>query len=696
MTIRHVRMPRALTALAATLALLVGGGALAVGAQADATNLVTNPGFESGLTGWSCDAGTGSTVSSPVHSGSHALQGAASGSDDAQCTQTVAVQPNSSYTLSAYVQGNYVYLGATGLGNPTWTPSATSWQQLTTSFTTGASTTSVTLFLHGWYGQGSYYADDVVLTGPGGGGGGATGPAVPTGLTATGTTTSSIALGWTEPSTGTAATSYKVYEGSAVVATSTGTAATVGGLAAGTSHTYTVSALDAAGHESAQSAPVTAATAGSGGGGGSSAWHPNHLAIGTVYTPGSTVDSFFGTLQSHGKLPDYGYEYLIGGDFANWANTTTTFVQHSAQFGMTPVLVEYGMNGNVDGSSVDYTNMQNAGWVSSYFQALKNAATAANTAAPGKPVGWVIEPDMLGYLQQNYGAQYQNDATRFPAATSSAYSAGVLSSSGDPAFADNLKGLVEAISYTIKKYDPAAFLGWQVNTWGVRDALKDTDSQGWTAGRQSVVNTGNQVAAFLKTADLGYRADFVAFDQWGQDFGILRDPNPAGDIRYLNAAHWSNYLLYVQTVRQALGLPAVLWQIPVGHLNSTQTPSPTYWNAGGRFPDLDDVTTEQDEDSASTFFYGDSFTSSGANLSFYGSNPGGDPKVSVNGSTVTWGSHLPEAAAAGVVAILFGAGTGTATYGVPEMVGTNQTGPGDFGYWVTRTQSYLAAPVPLP
>jgi hypothetical protein len=177
---------------------------------------------------------------------------------------------------------------------------------------------------------------------------------------------------------------------------------------------------------------------------------------------------------------------------------------------------------------------------------------------------------------------------------------------------------------------------------------------------------------------------------------MLRDPNPAGDIRYLNAAHWSNYLLYVQTIRQSLNLPAVLWQIAVGHLNSTRTPSPTYWNASGVFPDLDNVTSEQDEDSASTFFYGDSFVSSGNNLSFYSSNPGNDPKISVNGSTITWGSHISDAAAAGIVAILFGAGTGTGTYGVPEMVGTNQTGPGDFGYWVTRTQSYLSNPTPLP
>ncbi|MCX4747623.1 carbohydrate binding domain-containing protein [Kitasatospora sp. NBC_01287] len=679
--------------LSSVALLATGLLALAVPAHADGSNLVVNSGFETGdLTGWSCDAGTGSVVGSPVHSGSHALAGAAGASDDAQCVQTVAVQPNSAYTLSAYVQGAYVYLGATGYSS-TWTPgTGGGWQQLTTGFTTGASTTSVTLYLHGWYGQGTYLADDVSLTGPGGGP--AQGPATPTGLAVSASTASSISLAWTEPGTGSAATSYQVREGSTVVATSTATAATVTGLAAGTSHTYTVTALDAAGHASAASAPVTASTRS--GGGTGAAWHPSYLSIGSVYTPGTGVDSFFNGLKAHGKLPDYGYEYLTGDNFGNWAATTTTMVQHSAQLGMTPVMVEYGMNGNVDGTSVDYTNMQSASWLTTYFQSLKNAATAANAAAPGKPVGWVIEPDMLGYLQQNYAAQYGGDATRFPAATSAAYASGVLSGSGDPAFGNNLTGLVQAISYTIKKYDPAAFLGWQVNTWGVRDALKDTDTMGWTAGRQSVASTGSQVAAFLESADIGYQADFVAFDQWGQDFGILHDPDPAADVRYLNAAHWSNYLLYVQTIRQSLGLPAVLWQIAVGHLNSTRTPSPTYFNASGTFPDLDNTSAEENEDSASTFFYGDSFTSSGNNLAFYSSDPGADPKVSVSGSTVTWGSHLPEAAAAGVVAVLFGAGTGTSTYGVPETSGTDQSGPGDFGYWATRTQSYLAAPTPLP
>src|ERR1022692_684317 len=200
-----MKRPRSLALLAApAAALLAFGMALTAGAApaVAATNLLTNPGFESGsLSGWTCSA-TDSVTTSPVHSGSHALAGAASNTDDAQCSQTVSVQPSSAYTLSGWVEGNYVYLGDTGTGTAdtnTWTPSATSWQQLSTSFSTGASTTSVTVYTHGWYAQGTYHADDLSLTGPGGsggGGGGGTAPAAPTGLAVTGTTSSSASLSW--------------------------------------------------------------------------------------------------------------------------------------------------------------------------------------------------------------------------------------------------------------------------------------------------------------------------------------------------------------------------------------------------------------------------------------------------------------------------------------------------------------------
>jgi Carbohydrate binding domain len=195
---RHSRQRVGVVAAVCTLAAAgLACVATATTAEAAPANLAQNPGFESGtLAPWSCSGGNGSVVTSPVHSGSYALLGTPTSSDDADCSQTVSVQPGSSYTLSAWVEGSYVYLGDTGTGTSdtsNWTTSS-SWTQLSTSFTTGASTTSVTIWLHGWYGQGDYSADDVSLTGPAGAG------SSPSTSTSPSTTASSSPTASTSPS----------------------------------------------------------------------------------------------------------------------------------------------------------------------------------------------------------------------------------------------------------------------------------------------------------------------------------------------------------------------------------------------------------------------------------------------------------------------------------------------------------------
>jgi chitinase len=123
--------------------------------------LVINGGFEAGnLNGWTCDAGT-TVITSPVHSGSYALQLNPNSSLSGQCTQTINVQANRSYTLTAYVYGNYAYLGVNG-GASTWT-SSTGYTQLSVPFTTGSGQTSITIYVHGWYSQGSVDVDDINL-----------------------------------------------------------------------------------------------------------------------------------------------------------------------------------------------------------------------------------------------------------------------------------------------------------------------------------------------------------------------------------------------------------------------------------------------------------------------------------------------------------------------------------------------------
>ncbi|WP_245966413.1 glycoside hydrolase family 18 protein [Sphaerisporangium album] len=250
-TRRRSRLMAALAAAAIALGLAVVPATAAL-----AANILPNPGFESGLNGWTC-ASTARTVTTPVHGGTSALEATPAGSDYARCSQSVKVKPSSSYTLSAWVRGNYVFLGALGTGTTdvsTWGSPGAAWSQLTTSFTTGSATTSVTVYVNGWYGTGAYNADDLVLDGPDGGGTPPTPPATPAGLTVTGKTATSVSLSWSASS---GATSYNMYQDGTKVGTPSGTTFTATGLASGTTYRFSVSASNTAG-ESARSAEVTA------------------------------------------------------------------------------------------------------------------------------------------------------------------------------------------------------------------------------------------------------------------------------------------------------------------------------------------------------------------------------------------------------------------------------------------------------
>ena len=124
---------------------------------------LTNAGFETGsLSPWTCTGGS-SVVSSPVHSGTHALQVTPSASSTGECDQTLTLSPNHTYTLTGWVQGPYAYIGVTGGASASTWSNSTSWNQLTVSLTTGSSGT-VTVFVHGWYGQANVYADDFTLS----------------------------------------------------------------------------------------------------------------------------------------------------------------------------------------------------------------------------------------------------------------------------------------------------------------------------------------------------------------------------------------------------------------------------------------------------------------------------------------------------------------------------------------------------
>ncbi|MFD9103277.1 chitinase [Streptomyces virginiae] len=322
--IRSLSLPLAVTVAAGALTALAAGAA-----QAADINVARNGGFESGLANWSCSGGSGAAVSSPVYAGAGALKATPAGSDNARCSQTVTVRPNSTYTLSTQVQGSYVYLGATGTGTQdvsTWTPgSGGGWQKLSTTFTTGPSTTQVTVYTHGWYGQPAYTVDEFSVFGPDGGGGTDPGPGIPgapAGAAVSGQSANGLTLSWNAVS---GASGYHVYQDGARVQSVSATSAPISGLAPSTSYSFQVSAYNAAG-EGPKSAAVTGTTTGGGNPGNPAV--PKHALTGywQNFNNGATVQ----------KISDVSAQYdIIAVSFADATATpgAITFNLDSAGLG---------------------------------------------------------------------------------------------------------------------------------------------------------------------------------------------------------------------------------------------------------------------------------------------------------------------------------------------------------------------------
>lgn len=93
-------------------------------------------------------------------------------------------------------------------------------------------------------------------------------PTTPGNPRSTGTTSDSVSLAWDASVDNVAVTGYDVYNGTTLATTVAGTTATVAGLSADTSYSFTIQAKDAAGNKSKASPAVTARTQPGGPGGG--------------------------------------------------------------------------------------------------------------------------------------------------------------------------------------------------------------------------------------------------------------------------------------------------------------------------------------------------------------------------------------------------------------------------------------------
>jgi hypothetical protein len=136
----------------------------------------------------------------------------------------------------------------------------------------------------------------LIVTSDGGGGGDTTPPSVPANLNGTPVGSSEIDLSWTgstDDAGGSGVAGYNVYRDGTKVNSSLVTVTSFNdtGLQASTQYSYTVSAVDNATNESAQSSPPKQVTTGSGGGGGGGTFNP----IADSYVDSGSPSTNYGT-----------------------------------------------------------------------------------------------------------------------------------------------------------------------------------------------------------------------------------------------------------------------------------------------------------------------------------------------------------------------------------------------------------------
>ncbi|WP_406326626.1 glycoside hydrolase family 48 protein [Streptomyces sp. NBC_00203] len=168
-------------------------------------------------------------------------------------------------------QGVKLGSGTTFIGMRPWLKQEPGWSKVQTYLDGGA---PPVFTYHRFWAQAALalsfasYAELLGDEGGPGGGSDTTAPTVPTGLTVTATTGTSMSLSWTASTDDTGVAAYDVYRDGTPVGTPTATTYTDTGLSAATAYHYRVAARDAAGNASALSAEVTGTTKAGGGTGG--------------------------------------------------------------------------------------------------------------------------------------------------------------------------------------------------------------------------------------------------------------------------------------------------------------------------------------------------------------------------------------------------------------------------------------------
>ncbi|WP_231495941.1 glycosyl hydrolase [Cellulomonas sp. HZM] len=241
-------------------------------------------------------------------------------------------------------------------------------------------------------------------------------PSTPTGLAASGTTSTSTKLAWNASTDDVGVTGYEVLRGGSVVGTTTGTTYTATGLYASTTYSFTVRAYDAAGNRSAASSAVSVTTPGS-----SDTTAPS---VPTGLSASGTTSSST-TLTWNASTDDVGvtgYEVLRGGSVVGTTTArtyTATGLSASTTYSFTVRAYDAAGNRSAASSAVSVTT---AGTTTgrdatsrieaeSYDGMAGVATESTSDTGGGLDVGWIGNGDHVRFDSVNFGSSAKRTFT---------------------------------------------------------------------------------------------------------------------------------------------------------------------------------------------------------------------------------------------------------------------------------------------
>lgn len=252
-----------------------------------------------------------------------------------------------------------------------------------------------------------------------------------------------------------------------------------------------------------------------------------------------------------------------------------------------PVMVVYTANASGGSALPDLQDMQR---LRNHFGSFITQCVAAQShkdAAHPVPVTFVLNPDFLGAMQQEphgytvvraLGSVKVNSQLQIAVRDLQPllkFNMPLL-----PTFSDDLYGYLQAINFIVRHFAPDVPFGWQTNVWATGTAdwvLRENVDARAHAG--AVVDFIDELRVYQGQ----YAPDFIVFDKFERD---CFSPDALPHYGW-NASSWLNYLKLVKYTAAGLNKPAMIWQIPGGHMpteeEGTRLIASSHFGSGGSF-----------------------------------------------------------------------------------------------------------------